>query len=125
MDFEMSQEHIAICDAVAQTCSGFTEDYWLARDEDGEFPQDFHAAMAKAGWLGVAMPEAYGGSGLGMTEATLVVQTVAETGACMSGASAIHMNIFGLNPIVVFGTEKQKMQYLPPSLTDLLRHVLE
>ncbi len=114
MDFEMSQDHVAICDAVSQTCSAFTEDYWLARDADGEFPQDFHAAMARAGWLGIAMPEAYGGSGLGMTEATLLVQTVAETGACMSGASAIHMNIFGLNPIVVFGTEKQKQQYLPP-----------
>lgn len=114
MDFEMSQDHVAICDAVAKTCSAFSEDYWLARDEDGQFPQDFHAAMARDGWLGVAMPEAYGGAGLGMTEATLVVQTVAETGACMSGASAIHMNIFGLNPIVVFGTEKQKMQYLPP-----------
>ena len=108
MDFDLSPDQLTICDAVAQTCSGFTEDYWLARDADGVFPQDFHAAMAKAGWLGVAMPEAYGGAGLGMTEATLVVQTVAETGACMSGASAIHMNIFGLNPIVVFGSEKQK-----------------
>jgi len=114
MDFEMSQDHVAICDAVLQTCSAFPEEYWLARDADGEFPQDFHAAMARAGWLGIAMPEAYGGSGLGMTEATLLVQTVAETGACMSGASAIHMNIFGLNPIVVFGTEKQKQTYLPP-----------
>lgn len=114
MDFEMSQDHVAICDAVLQTCSAFPEEYWLERDADGTFPQDFHAAMARAGWLGIAMPEAYGGSGLGMTEATLLVQTVAETGACMSGASAIHMNIFGLNPIVVFGTEKQKQTYLPP-----------
>ena len=114
MNFELSPEHAAICDAVRQTCSPFTEDYWLARDDDAVFPHDFHAAMAKAGWLGIAMPEAYGGSGLGITEASLMMQTIAETGACMSGASAVHMNIFGLNPIVVYGTEKQKMQYLPP-----------
>ncbi len=114
MNFEISQEHEAICDAVRQTCSPFTEDYWLARDEDAVFPHDFHAAMARAGWLGIAMPEAYGGSGLGITEASLMMQTIAETGACMSGASAVHMNIFGLNPIVVYGTEKQKLEYLPP-----------
>jgi acyl-CoA dehydrogenase len=111
---DLTTEQQAIVDAVNQTCSPFGEDYWLARDEDAVFPHEFHAAMAKAGWLGIAMPEAYGGSGLGMTEATLLTQTVAETGACLSGASAIHMNIFGLNPIVVYGTEAQKQKYLPP-----------
>ena len=111
---DLTTDQQAIVDAVNQTCSPFGEDYWLARDEDGVFPHDFHAAMAKAGWLGIAMPQDYGGSGLGMTEATLLTQTVAETGACLSGASAIHMNIFGLNPIVVYGTEAQKQKYLPP-----------
>jgi len=114
MNFDFTPEQEAIVNAVKQTCSPFGDEYWLARDEDGVFPNEFHSAMAKAGWLGIAMPEEYGGSGLGMTEATLLMQTVAETGACMSGASAIHMNIFGLNPIVVFGTEAQKQKYLPP-----------
>ena len=70
--------------------------------------------MAEAGWLGIAMPEAYGGSGLGITEAAVMMQAVAESGAGFSGASAVHMNIFGLNPVVVFGTEEQKQRLLPP-----------
>jgi acyl-CoA dehydrogenase len=86
----------------------------LKRDAEGGFPHDFHRAMADGGWLGIAIPEAYGGAGLGLTEAALMMRTVAESGAGMSGASAIHMNIFGLAPIVVFGTESQKARMLPP-----------
>jgi acyl-CoA dehydrogenase len=70
--------------------------------------------MAVNGWLGICIPEAYGGSGLGITEATIMVQAIAESGAGMSGASAVHINIFGLNPVVVFGTDEQKMRMLPP-----------
>ena len=70
--------------------------------------------MAEGNWLGIAMPEEYGGAGLGITEAAILMQAVAESGACMSGASAIHLNIFGLNPVVVFGTEAQKRRMLPP-----------
>ena len=84
------------------------------RDTDGAFPHEFHKALAEAGWLGIAMPEAYGGSGLGITEAAVMMQAVAESGAALSGASAVHMNIFGLNPVVVFGTEEQKRRFLPP-----------
>ena len=113
MKMDLTAEQQTIVDAVLQTCEPFGEDYWLSRDEDEQFPLAFHAAMAKGGWLGIAMPQVYGGAGLGMTEATLLMQTVAQTGACMSGASAIHMNIFGLNPIVVYGTEEQKQRFLP------------
>src|SRR5207253_10447735 len=81
---------------------------------DGAFPHELHKALAADGWLGIAMPEAYGGSGLGITEAALMMQTIAESGAGMSGASAVHMNIFGLNPVVVFGSEEQKRRMLPP-----------
>ena len=70
--------------------------------------------MADGGWLGIAMPEAYGGSGLGITEAAMMMQAMAESGAAFSGASAVHMNIFGLNPVIVFGTEEQKRRFLPP-----------
>src|SRR5262249_50655563 len=87
--------------------------YWLKKDKEGGFPQDFYKAMANAGWLGIAMPEEYGGAGLGITEAALLMQTVAESGAALQGASAIHLNIFGPNPIVVFGTEEQKKRLLP------------
>ena len=114
MDFSLSAEQLAIRAAVEQICARFGDDYWLAKDRDGGFPDDFHRAFADAGWLGVCIPQDYGGSGLGVTEAALLMQTIAESGAGMSGASALHMNIFGLNPVVVFGTEEQKRRMLPP-----------
>jgi acyl-CoA dehydrogenase len=95
-------------------CGEFGDDYWLTHDRDGGFPSELHEALARDGWLGIAMPEAYGGSGLGVTEASIMMQAISESGAGMSGASAIHMNIFGLNPVVVFGTEEQKRRHLPP-----------
>lgn len=117
MAFELSENQIAIQEAVRRTCAPFTEDYWLRRDEDGEFPEEFYTAMARDGWLGVAIPEEFGGSGLGVTEAALVMQTIAETGACMTGCSSVHINIFGLMPIVVFGTDEQRRRWLPGSVS--------
>ena len=114
MDFEFTPEQVAIREAVAKVCAGFDLDYWLAKDREGGFPLDFHAALARDGWLGIAMPQEYGGAGLGITEAALMMQTIAASGAGMSGASAVHMNIFSLNPVVVFGTPEQKARWLPP-----------
>ncbi|MBS0559853.1 MAG: acyl-CoA/acyl-ACP dehydrogenase [Proteobacteria bacterium] len=114
MDFELSAEQAQIREEVLRLCARFDETYWLERDRDGAFPEDFYAAMAEGNWLGIAMPEEYGGAGLGVTEAAIMMQAVAESGACMSGASAIHINIFGLNPVVVHGTEEQKRRMLPP-----------
>jgi acyl-CoA dehydrogenase len=101
-------------EAVRRLCARFGDDYWLQKDRDGGFPHDFHREFAQAGWLGIAMPPEFGGAGLGITEAALMMQTIAESGAGFSGASALHMNIFGLNPVVVFGTEAQKRRMLPP-----------
>src|SRR6185503_2592918 len=114
MDFALSAEQEAIRAAVQKVCTRFGDDYWLAKDRDGEFPEDFHRAFSEAGWLGIAIPQAYGGSGLGVTEAALMMQTIAESGAGLSGASALHMNIFGLNPVVMFGSDEQKKRMLPP-----------
>ena len=114
MQFELSPDQEAIRDAIARICEGFGDDYWLARDRDGDFPHDFHRAFAKDGWLGIAMPEEFGGSALGVTEAAIMMQAISESGAGQSGASAVHMNIFGLNPVVVFGTDNQKKRFLPP-----------
>jgi acyl-CoA dehydrogenase len=114
MDFSLTPDQEAIRDAVRKICARFGDDYWLDKDNDGGFPEDFHRAFAEAGWLGIAMPQDYGGAGLGVTEAALMMQAIAESGAGMSGASALHMNIFGLNPVVVFGTEEQKRRMLPP-----------
>lgn len=113
MDFSFSPDQLAIRDAVAKICAGFDLDYWLKRDREGGFPLDFHAALARAGWLGIAMPQEYGGAGLGITEAALMMQTIAQSGAGMSGASAVHMNIFSLNPVVVYATDEQKTRWLP------------
>jgi acyl-CoA dehydrogenase len=114
MDFNATPEQARIREAIEKLCERFGDEYWLARDKDGEFPKEFHQACARDGWLGIAMPEAYGGAGLGISEAAVMMQAIAESGAGFSGASAVHMNIFGLNPVVVFGTEEQKKRMLPP-----------
>jgi len=114
VDFSFTPEQEAIRDAVSRICARFDLDYWLTRDREGGFPHDFHAALAQDGWLGIAMPQEYGGAGLGITEAALMMQTIARSGAGMSGASAVHMNIFSLNPVVVLASDEQKQRWLPP-----------
>jgi acyl-CoA dehydrogenase len=114
VDFELDEAQQGIVDAVDALCARFDAEYWRARDANGEFPEEFVAAIVDAGWLGIAMPEAYGGSGLGITEAALLAHGIARSGAGMSGASAVHINLFGPHPVVVFGTEDQKQSVLPP-----------
>ena len=114
MDFAPTAEQERIREAVARLCAQFGEDYWLQHDREGGFPAELHEALARDGWLGVAMPEQFGGAGLGIAEAAVMMQAIAESGAGFSGASAVHMNIFGLNPVIVFGTEEQKRRMLPP-----------
>ena len=114
MDFSFTEEQTQIAEAISKICAHFGDEYWLSHDHSGEFPHEFCDALATDGWLGIAMPESQGGAGLGITEAALMMQTIAESGAAMSGCSAVHMNIFGPNVIVVFGTEEQKQRMLPP-----------
>ena len=113
MDFAPTAEQLAIRDGVTKLCARFDAQYWLERDRSGRFPEDFHHAIAEAGWLGIAMPQEYGGAGLGITEAALMMQAISQSGAGFSGASSVHMNIFGLNPVVVYGTAQQKKRWLP------------
>ncbi len=114
MDFAPTPEQQRIREAVAKLCAQFGDDYWLKHDREGGFPEALHQALARDGWLGVAMPEEFGGAGLGISEAAVMMQAIAESGAGFSGASAVHMNIFGLNPVVVFGSGEQKRRMLPP-----------
>ena len=114
MDFTFSDEQQAIRDAIAKICVQFDDEFWLRKDQSAEFPGELHQALARDGWLGIAMPEEFGGAGLGITEAAIMLQTISASGAGFSGASAVHMNIFGLNPVVVFGTDEQKRRMLPP-----------
>src|ERR1700688_2365734 len=114
MDFALTANQESIREAVAKICARFDDAYWLKKDKEGGFPADFHKALADAGWLGICIPEAYGGSGLGIVDAAIMMRTIAESGAGMSGASAVHMNVFGLNPVVVFGNDEQCKRMLPP-----------
>ncbi|NYT79711.1 acyl-CoA/acyl-ACP dehydrogenase [Alcaligenaceae bacterium] len=114
MDFRLNEDQEQIKSAIERLCEPFDDDYWFNKDRDGSFPHEFHQALAQAGWLGIAMPQRYGGAGLGITEAALMMHTISATGAGLSGASAVHMNIFGLHPVVVFGTSEQQERWLPP-----------
>ena len=115
--FWLTEEQEAIREGVSKVMADFGDEYWRNADETGRFPEEFVSAMAAGGWLGVAMPEEFGGAGLGLTEASIVMQTVAQSGAAFTGASAIHLNIFGLMPIVKFGTEEQKRRHLPRTIS--------
>jgi acyl-CoA dehydrogenase len=114
VDFSLTPAQAEIRAAVERLSARFDDEYWLARDRDGQFPEAFHRAMAEGGFLGIAMPEAHGGAGLGITEAALMMERIAASGAGMSGASAVHINIFGLHPVVVSGTPEQQARMLPP-----------
>ena len=116
MDFELTEAQQALADAVTKLCAPFDAAYWRKCDQEGQFPEAFVQAVAEGGWLGIAMPEAYGGAGQGITEAALFAHAVARSGAGMSGASAVHINLFGPHPVVVFGTEAQKEAMLPPPI---------
>ncbi|MFV0472845.1 MAG: acyl-CoA dehydrogenase family protein [Pikeienuella sp.] len=110
---QLPEDLAAIRDGVAAICERFDDEYWLARDADGRFPHEFRDAIAEGGWLGVTMPEEFGGAGLGVREAAVMMNTVARQGA-MSAASSIHISMFGPHPIVVFGSDAQKNRWLPP-----------
>src|SRR5438874_924200 len=113
MDDALGSEYDDIRDGVRRVCSKFDDVYWRERDDTHEFPWDFYEAMAEGGWIGVAIPEEFGGAGRGITEASVVLEEVAASGAAMNGASAIHLSIFGMNPVVKYGSDEQRAKYLP------------
>lgn len=114
MNFALTEDQERIRDAIAKVCARFDDAYWYDRDQDGAFPEDFYRALADDGWLGMCMAEEYGGAGLGITEAALMMGTIAEAGGGMSAASSVHINLFGLNPVAVFGNDAQRRRMLPP-----------
>ena len=113
MDFSPNPDHALIVEAVDAVCATYDDTYWAQRDEQHEFPWDFYADMAAGGWVGIAIPEAYGGGGQGIAEAALVLNRVAASGAAMNGSTALHLTMFGLNPVVKFGNEQLKETFLP------------
>jgi acyl-CoA dehydrogenase len=111
---DLTSAQASIVDGIGRICATYDDAYWLARDNDHRFPEEFVRDVAAAGYLGIAMPEVVGGAGLGVTEAALMMHTIARSGAGMTGVSAVHINIFGPHPIAVFGTDEQKARMLPP-----------
>jgi acyl-CoA dehydrogenase len=117
VDFTLTADQQSIRDGVLKHCSRFSDDYWLERDREGTFPLDFHQSMAESGWLGMAMPESVGGAGLGITEAAIMMQAVAEAGGGMTAASSIHGPVFSMQPVALFGSEEQQQRMIPPVLS--------
>lgn len=113
VDFALTEDQQTIREAVAQLASRFDDHYWMEKDEAHEFPRDFYDAFAEGGWLGITTPEEYGGHGFGITEASLLLEEVAASGAGMNGASSMHMSIFGMHPVIVHGSEAMKQENLP------------
>lgn len=113
MDFALTEEQDMIRDAIRRICTDFPDEYWAKCDEEHTFPWDFYNALAEGGWIGIAIPEAYGGSGKGITEASIILEEVSASGAAMNGASGIHLSIFGMHPVVKYGSEEMKQKYLP------------
>lgn len=113
MDFRDSEEQSLIRASVRRLCSEFDDNYWERLDREGRFPDAFYQRMAAAGWIGIAMPEQYGGSGKGIQEAAIVLEEVAASGAAMNGATSLHLSIFGMHPVVRHGSEEMRRKYLP------------
>jgi len=113
MDFSLDPDEELIREALRSVCARFDDVYWSERDTRHEFPWEFYAAMADGGWVGIAIPEAYGGGGRGISEASLVLEEVAASGAAMNGCSAVHLSIFGMHPVVLHGSEDMRRRYLP------------
>lgn len=111
---QLTEDQLAIKDNVSKICAGFDDEYWSARDQEQDFPFEFHRAMADAGWLGITMPENLGGAGLGVTEAALMMHTITSSAGGYSAASTLHLNLFGPHAVVVFGTDEQKERMLTP-----------
>jgi acyl-CoA dehydrogenase len=112
--FGLSADQVELVEAVGRVVDRFDGAYWRDKDATAVFPHEFASAMAEGGWLGIAMPEDVGGAGLGVTEAALMMERVAHSPGAMAAASSIHINIFGLHPVVVFGTSEQRQRFLPP-----------
>ncbi|KAI5199954.1 acyl-CoA dehydrogenase [Aureobasidium subglaciale] len=108
-----SEEQMDVRDAISKICSSFNDDYWLEHDQQERYPHELHAALAKDGWIGIALPESLGGAGLGISEATMMLQTISESGAGMAGAQSIHANVYATQPVAKYATEEQLQRMLP------------
>jgi len=113
VDFNESQEQGLIRESIRKLCSAYPDAYWEECDREGRYPDAFFKEMADAGWIGIAMPEEFGGAGKGIQEAAILLEEVAASGAAMNGATPLHLSIFGMHPVVVHGSQAMREKYLP------------
>lgn len=113
MSFELSEDQRLIRDSVAELARKFDDQYWMEKDRDHQFPTEFYRAVADGGWLGICIPEEYGGNGLGITEASILAEQVSRSGGGMNAATAIHLSLFGMQPVIVHGSDELKQRTLP------------
>ncbi|KAF2436361.1 acyl-CoA dehydrogenase NM domain-like protein [Tothia fuscella] len=108
-----TESQLEVRDAIFKICANFPDDYWMEHDQTGEYPHELHAALSKDGWIGIALPEELGGAGLGIAEATMMLHTIAESGAGIAGAQSIHANVYATQPVAKFATPEQRQEFLP------------
>ena len=111
-DSLLSETQLSVRQEIQKLCTQFPDSYWAEADRTATYPIEFRKAITAAGWLGITLPTEYGGAGLGVSEATVMMQTIAESGAGVAGAQSIHANIYPLVPVVKFGTTEQKERWL-------------
>src|SRR5215510_7300774 len=117
MDFALTEQQELIRKEVATLARSFPADYWLEKDKSGEYPWEFVKAFGAGGWLGAVIPEEYGGSGLGVTEAAILLHEICAAGAGTTGASPIHFYMFPPMPVIKHGSDELKRRYLPEIAT--------
>ncbi len=113
MDFTVNEDHEAIREGIRRICADFPDEYWAEKDAAHEFPWDFYEALAEGGWVGIAIPEEYGGGGQGITEASIMLEEIAASGAAMNGCSAVHLSVFGMEPVRKYGSPELAAEVLP------------
>ncbi|HXH96770.1 MAG TPA: acyl-CoA dehydrogenase family protein [Gaiellaceae bacterium] len=118
MDFALTDDQEAIRAAVRELCDGFGDEYWRRVDGSGEYPEEFVAALTEGGWLSILIPEEYGGAGLGMTEAAVVLEEINRSGG---NAGACHAQMYTMGTLLRHGSDEQKRRYLPELAEGRLR----
>ena len=113
MDFTVNEDHDAIREGIRRICADFPDEYWYQKDADHEFPWDFYDKLAEGGWVGLAIPEEFGGGGQGIAEASIMLEEIAASGAAMNGCSAVHLSVFGMEPVRKYGSPELVAEVLP------------
>jgi acyl-CoA dehydrogenase len=110
MDFNLTEAQLQIRDEVRRVCRGFPDSYWREVDKKGAYPDAFVRKLTELGWLAALIPEEYGGSGLGITEASIILEEINRSGG---SATACHAQMYTMGTLLRHGSEEQKRRYLP------------